>query len=184
MLWTTAHQASLSFTVSRSLLKLMSVESVMLSKHLILCHPLFILLSIFPESGSFPVSQFTSGGQSIGTSASASVLPMNIQGWFPLGLTGLISLLSLKRTLKSLFQHHTSKASVLRCSAFIEYKNENFYRKSFIIPTPVLKGFFPPLENFSDHEECKHDTYLSLFLFSPCWLNFPKLLWTNYAKWQ
>ena len=66
----------------------------------------------FPASGSFLMSQlFTSDGQSIG--ASASVLPMNIQGWFPLGLTSLISLLST-----SLLQHHNLKASVLWCSAF------------------------------------------------------------------
>ena len=65
------------------------------SNHLILCHFLLVLHSIFPASGSFPGSQFfTSGAQSIGVSASASVLPMNIQGWFLLGLTGLISLLS------------------------------------------------------------------------------------------
>ena len=64
-------------------------ESVMPSSHLILCHPLLLLPSIFPASGSFPMSQFfTSGGQIIGVSASASVLPMNIQGWIPLGWTG------------------------------------------------------------------------------------------------
>ena len=63
------------------------------SNHLILCLPLLLCLQSFPASGSFPVSQFfKSGGQSIGVSASASVLPMNIQDWFPLGLTGLISL--------------------------------------------------------------------------------------------
>ena len=90
--WTAAHQASLSFIISRSLLKLTSIESVMPSKHLILCHPL-LLPSSFPASGTFPMSQlFESGGQSIGASASASVLPMNIQDWFPLVLTGLISL--------------------------------------------------------------------------------------------
>ena len=74
----------------------MSIESMMPSNHLILCCPLLLLHSIFsPATGSFPGSQlFTSGGQSIGASASASVLPMNIQGWCPLGLTGLISLLS------------------------------------------------------------------------------------------
>ena len=73
--------------------KLMSIESVMTPNHVILCHPLLLLLQSFPTSGSFPVSRlFASGGQSIG--ASASVLPMNIQGRFPLGLTGLISLLS------------------------------------------------------------------------------------------
>ena len=78
--WTAARQASLSITNSQSLLKLTSIESVMPSNHLILCCPL-LLPSSFPASGSFLVSQlFTSGGQSIGVSASASVLPMNIQG--------------------------------------------------------------------------------------------------------
>ena len=73
-----AHQASLSITNSWSLLKLMSIESVMPSNHLILSRPLLFLPSIFPTSGSFPMSQlFPSGGQSIG--ASASVLPMDIQ---------------------------------------------------------------------------------------------------------
>ena len=68
-------------------------------------------LQSFPASGSFPVSQFfTSGGQSIGVSASASVLPMNIQDWCPLGWTVWISLQSLG-SLKSLLQHHSSKAS-------------------------------------------------------------------------
>ena len=65
------------------------------SNHLILCHPVLLLPQSFPASGSFPVSQlFTSGGQNTGVSVSASVLPMNIQDWFPLGLTRLISLLS------------------------------------------------------------------------------------------
>ena len=81
--WTAALQASLSVTNSQSLLKLMSIESVMPSNHLILCHPLLLLPQSFPTSGSFPMSQFfTSGGQSIGVSASASVLPINIQGQF------------------------------------------------------------------------------------------------------
>ena len=93
--WTIVCQASLSVTVSQSLLKFMSIESVMLSNHIILCHPLLFCLWSFPVSGSLPMSWlFTSGGQSIEASALASVLPMNIQGWFPLGLTGLISLQS------------------------------------------------------------------------------------------
>ena len=93
--WTAAHWASLSFTISQSLL-----NSCPLSQW---CHPA-IPSSVTPfsscpqsslASGSFPVSQLVAlGGPSIGTSASASILPMNIQGWFPLGLTGLISLLS------------------------------------------------------------------------------------------
>ena len=68
---------------------------------------------------SFPVSQFfASGGQSIGVSASASVLPVNIQDWFPFGWTGWISFLPVQGTLKNLLQHHSSKASILRRSAF------------------------------------------------------------------
>ena len=93
--WTVAYQASLSFTISWSLLKFLSIEWVMLSNHLILCHSLSYCLQSFPEWGSFPMScLFPLSGQSIGTSASTLVLPMNIQGWFPLGLTDLISLLS------------------------------------------------------------------------------------------
>ena len=87
-------QASLFFTVSWSLLKLMSTALVMPSNYLILCHPFFCLQS-FLASGSLPVSWlFASDGQTFGASASASDLLMNIQGWFPLGLTGLISLQS------------------------------------------------------------------------------------------
>ena len=93
--WTAACQASLSITNSRRLLKLLSIESVMPSNHLILCCPLLLPPSSFPASGSFQMSQlFASGGQSIGVSASASVLPMNIQDWFPLGWTGWNSLQS------------------------------------------------------------------------------------------
>ena len=73
----------------------MSIELVISSNHLILYHPLLLLPSIFSNTGSFPMSQFfASGGQSTGASASASVLPMNIQDWFPLELTGLIPLKS------------------------------------------------------------------------------------------
>ena len=93
--WTVACEASRSITNSRSLLKLMSIESVMPSNHLILCCPLLLLPSVFPSIRIFPVGQlFASGGQSMGASTSASVLPMNIQDWFPLGLTGWISLQS------------------------------------------------------------------------------------------
>ena len=107
--WTAASQASLSFTISQSLLKLMTPESGMPSNHLILCCARFLLLP-FPESGSFPVNQFfTSGDQSIGPSA--SVLPVNIQGGYPLELTGLIS--AVQRILKSLLQHHSLKTNSL-----------------------------------------------------------------------
>ena len=79
--------------------------------------PFFFCLQIYPASGFFSVIQFfTSGGQTIGVSASASVLSMNTQDWAPLGWTGWISLQS--KGLKSLLQPHSSKASILRCSAF------------------------------------------------------------------
>ena len=88
------------------------------------CHPTisssvvpFSSLQSFLASGSFQFSQFFAlGGQSIGASVSASVLPMNTQDWFPLGWTGLISLQS--KEIVSLLQDHSSKASILQCSAF------------------------------------------------------------------
>ena len=115
--WTASHQASLSTTNSRSLLKLMSIKSVMPSNHLILCCPLLLLPSIFPSIRSFPMSQFfASDGQNIGVSFSVS--PSNQH----LGLISFrmdwLDLLAVQGTLKSLLQHHSSKASILRHSAF------------------------------------------------------------------
>ena len=95
--WTEARQASLSFTISQSFLKLTANRvgdaiSLTISSSFV---PFSSCLQSYPASGSFPVSQlFTAGGQSTGASASVSVLPVNIQGWFALGLTGLFSLLS------------------------------------------------------------------------------------------
>ena len=83
-------------------------------------------LQSFPASGSFSTSRlFESGGQSIGASASASVLPMNIQSWSPLGITSLIS--AVQGTLKSLLQHHSLKASVLQCPAFFMVQFSHLY---------------------------------------------------------
>ena len=91
--WIAARQGPLPSTICWSLLKFMSIELVILSSHLILCYCLLLLP--FPASGSFPISPlFASHGQSIRASASASVLPVNVQCWFPLGLTGLTSLQS------------------------------------------------------------------------------------------
>ena len=92
--WTTAHQASLSFTTSQSLLKLIFIELVMPSNHLILCHPL-LLPSIFPSIGVFSnESALVIRWPKYWSFSLTTVILMNIQGWFPLGLTGLISLLS------------------------------------------------------------------------------------------
>ena len=101
----------------QSLFKFMSIESVMHTTISSSVVSFSSCLQSFSASGSFPVSQFfLSGGQSIGVSALASVLPINIQDRSPLGWTGWISLHS--KGLNSLLQHHSSKASILQCSAF------------------------------------------------------------------
>ena len=112
--WIAARQASLSITNSWRLPKLMSIESVMPSNHLI---PFSSCPQSLPASGSFPMSQlFAWGGQSIGVSALASVPLMNTQDWsFRMDW---LDLLAVQETLKSLLQHHSSKATILRHSAF------------------------------------------------------------------
>ena len=102
--WTAALQASLSITNSWCLLKLMSIELVMPSNHLILCHPLFLQPSIFPSIRVFS-KESVLRIKWIGVSASASVLPVNIQDWSPLGWTGWISLQS--RGLSRVFSNTT-----------------------------------------------------------------------------
>ena len=124
--WTAAHQTSLSITNSQSLHKPMTIESVMTSNHLILCRPLLLHIQTFPVLGSFQMSQFVAlGGQSIGVSASAAVLPMNIEDRFPLGWTGWISLQS--KGLSSLLQHHSRKVSILQCSGFFTVQLSFWY---------------------------------------------------------
>ena len=115
--WTAAYQASLSITNSRSLLELMSIESVMPSNHLILCHPLLLPSSIFPSIRVFSNEsvlrirwpKYWSFGFNISPSNEHSGLIFRIN-W--------LDLLIVQGTLKSLLQHHSSKASLLRCSAF------------------------------------------------------------------
>ena len=115
--WTAAHQASLSFTISLSFLKFMFIESVMLSNHLALCHPL-LLPSIFPGIRVFSNVSVLCIRWPKYWSFSFSINPSN-------EYSGLISLridwfdlLAVQETLKSLLQHHSSKASILHCSAF------------------------------------------------------------------
>ena len=116
--WTAAHQAFLFFTISVSLLKLMHIESVMPSNHLILCRPLLLLPSVFPSIRVFSNESAVCIRWPKYWSFSFSVSPSN-------EYSGLISfridwfeLLAGQGILKSLFQHHTSKASILQCSAF------------------------------------------------------------------
>ena len=117
-LWTAARQASLSITISQSLLKFMSIELVMPSNHLILCHPLLLPPSIFPSILGFSNESALRIRWLNYWSFSFSISPSN-------QYSGLISfrmdwsdLLAVHGTLKSLLQHHSSKASVLPCSAF------------------------------------------------------------------
>ena len=121
-LWTAAHQGFLSITNSQSLLKLMSIESVIPSNHPTISSavvPFSSCLQSFPASGSFPVSWFfASGGQSVGIWASASVFPMNIQHWLPLGWTGWLSLQS-KGISRVFSNNHSSKASILPSLSFL-----------------------------------------------------------------
>ena len=104
------------------LLKLMSIESVMPFSCVILCHPLLLLPSIFP---SILVFSNESGGQSIGASASASVLPMNIQDWFPLGWTGLISL--LPKGLSRVFSNTTVQKHQFFCAQLSLWFNSHVH---------------------------------------------------------
>ena len=103
-------------------------------KHLTLCHSLVLLLSVFPSIRFFPVSQlFASDGQSIGTSASTWVLPMNLQDWFPLGWTGWVSLQF--KGLSSLLQHHSSK--------------HQFFGIQLSLYSPTLTAMHDYWENYS-----------------------------------
>ena len=116
--WTAACQVSLSFIISHSLLKLSSIESIVPSNHLIFCHPLLLLPSIFPSIRVFSNELgLHIRWPSIGASASASVLPVEYPGWISFRID-LFDLLVAQGTLKSLLQHHSSKASILWCSAF------------------------------------------------------------------
>ena len=113
--WTAALQASLSITKSQSLLKPMSIELVMPSNHLILCHPLLLLPSIFPSIRVFSnESVLCIRWPSIGVSASTSVLPMNIPDLFPLGWTGWISLQS--KGLSRVFSNTTVQKHQFFCT--------------------------------------------------------------------
>ena len=115
--WNVARQASLSITNSRNLLKLMSVESVMPSNHLILCRPL-LLTSVFPSIRVFSNESVLRIRWSKYWSFSFSISPSNEHSGLISFKMNWLDLLVVQGTLKSLLQHHSSKASILQCSAF------------------------------------------------------------------
>ena len=116
--WTAARQASLSTTNSRSLPKLMSIESVMPSNHLIFCRPLLLLPSIFPSIRVTQMSQFFASSTPRYWSFSFNISPFNEYSGLISFRMDWLDLLAVQGTLKSLPQHHSSKASILWCSAF------------------------------------------------------------------
>ena len=116
--WTAARQASLSITSSRSLPKLMSIESVRPSNHLILCHPLFLLPSIFPSIRVFSKQSALLIRWPKYCSFSFSISPSNEHSGLISFRMDWMDLLAVQGTLKSLLQHHSSKALILWCSAF------------------------------------------------------------------
>ena len=116
--WTAAHQASLSITNFRSLLKLMTIESVMPSNHLILCHPLLLLPSIFPRIRVFSNESVLHIRWPKYWSFSFSISPSNEYSRLISFRMDWLDLLAIQGILKSLPQHHSSKASILWCSAF------------------------------------------------------------------
>ena len=124
--WTTAHQASL-FTVFWNLLKLMSIESVMPSSHLILCHPLLLLPSIFPSIRVFSIESVLCIRWPKDWSFSFSISPSNEYSGLISFRMNWLDLLAVQRTLKSLLQHHSSKASILRHSAFFKIQLSHPY---------------------------------------------------------
>ena len=116
--WTAVRQASLSITNSQSLLKFMSIESAMPSNHLILCHPLLLTLSIFPSIRVFSNESALCIWWPKYWSFSFNISPSNEDSGLISFRMDWLDLLAVQGTLKSLLQHHSSKASVLQCSAF------------------------------------------------------------------
>ena len=126
-LWTAARQASLSFTISRRFFKFLFIKSVMLSNHLILCHPLLILLSIFPSIKAFSNELALCMRWPKYRSFSFSISPSNEHSGLISFRTDWFYLLALQGTLRSLLQYHSSKASILWRSAFFTVQLSNPY---------------------------------------------------------
>ena len=116
--WTATHQDSLSFTISESLLKLMSIESVISSNHLILCHPLLLMPSIFPSIRVFSNESVIPIRWPKYCSFNFNIIPSNEYSGLISFRIDRLDLLAVQGTLKSLLQHHSSKASILWRSAF------------------------------------------------------------------
>ena len=157
--WTAAHQASLSTTTSQSLLKLMSIESLMPSNHLILCHPLLFPPSVFPSIRVFSNESVFHIRWPKYWSFSFSINPSNEHSGLISFRMDWLDLLAVQRTLKSLLQHHSSKASILKCLAFFTVQLSHPYmstgktialtRRTFVSNQPGIKSVPPALKAWS-----------------------------------
>ena len=163
---TVAHQASLSFTISWSLLKLMSIESVMPSNYLILCRPLLLLSSIFPSIRVF------SNDSAICISwptywrfrFSFSISPSNEHSRLISFRSHLFDLLVVQGTLKSLFQHHNSKAPILQLSVVHPTLSSSVIPFSFCLQSSLVSGSLPMSWLFASHGQSTGVSALSSFL--------------------
>ena len=147
--WTAACQASLSFTVFQSLLKLLSIELVMPSNHLIPCHPLLLLPSTFPSIKIFSNESALCIRWPKYWSFSFSISPSNEYSGLISIRMNLLDLLAVQGTLKSLLQHPSSKTSILWCSSWL------LYSQLFIVPHPYMTfGKFIPFYSYHNFILC------------------------------
>ena len=183
-LWTTALQASLSITTSRSPPKPVSIESVMPSNHLILCHPLLFLPSIFPSIRMFSDKSVLRIRWPKYWGFSFNISPSNEHPGLIFRMDWL-DLLAIQGTFKSLLQHHSSKASILRCSAFFIVhlshpymttgKTRALTRQTFVgkvisllfnMPSRLVITFLPRSKRLSLHYICLHTMHVCVFVYT------------------
>ena len=125
--WTAAHRVFVYFTISQNYLKFMAIESVMLSNHLIVCCPLFFLLSIFPSIRVFSSESALHTRWSTSWSFSFSISPSNVYSEQIYFMIDWFYLLAVQGILESLLQHHSSKASVILHAAFFRVQLSHLY---------------------------------------------------------
>ena len=159
--WTAARQASLSITNSRSLLKLMSIESVMPSNHLILCRPLLLSASVFPSIRVFSNKLAFHIRWTKYWSFSSSISPSNEHPGLISFRRDWLDLLAVQGTLKSLLQHHSSKASILRCSAFFIVQLSHPYMTMTTHLKTLLDLSYLPISNAQQSLDAGGEPHLS-----------------------
>ena len=169
--WTAARQSSLSFTNFQSLFKLMSIESVMPSNHLILCHPLLLLPSIFPSTGVFSNESVLCIRWPKYWSFNSSISPSNEYSGLISFRMDWLDLLAVQGTLKGLLQHHNSKASILQCSAFFMVQLSHSYITTGKTIALTIQAFVSKLMSL---------LFITLSMFVIPFLPRSKCLWISW----